>query len=230
MKPKTSMQLHLAVLEEVRRARQNRPPPGRMANLEDLLGQKVGRWTVVKFLYHKRPHNYMLCRCQCGKEGVVTSNHLRKRRSLSCGCLRREARNAIKYWAAGTPEYSVWRGICRRCGNPDPRYKYYNGRGIEVCQEWRNNFDVFYRDMGPRPTAAHTIERKDNYKGYSPDNCVWATRIQQARNRRNQLWVTFKGQTLSLAEWAERLGLNYARVHQRIRTLGWDHAKALTTP
>jgi hypothetical protein len=130
-----------------------------------------------------------------------------------------------------TPEYHVWQQIKRRCHNPrEKAYCNYGGRGIECCQVWRDSFQNFITDMGRRPSSSHTIERKNNDKGYAPDNCVWATRGEQACNRRSNRIVTIDGISRPLSEWTKDIGINYSTAVYRIKQLGWEPKDALTTP
>lgn len=108
-------------------------------------------------------------------------------------------------------------------------FENYQQRGITVCDRWRASFEAFLADMGERPKGT-SIERSDNSKGYEPGNCCWATRKEQARNTRRNKYLTFKGETRPLADWAELLDLNYSAVKQRINKLGWDVERAFTTP
>src|SRR5882724_8559459 len=125
-----------------------------------------------------------------------------------------------------TVEYSVWSSMISRCENTDnSAYKNYGGRGISVCPEWRANFSVFMKDMGRRPLD-HTIERIDNNGNYEPDNVVWATRIQQQRNRRACRYITHAEITLTVVEWAEKLGLKPTTIYNRLHR-GWPIGDAL---
>lgn len=109
----------------------------------------------------------------------------------------------------------------QRCQNPNDRtYKNYGGRGITVCDRWLESFENFYADMGPKPSPKHSIERKDNDGPYSPENCRWATRVEQGRNRRNNRRVTIGGETKCLSEWAVVAGVCYATMLSRTRR-GW---------
>ena len=129
-----------------------------------------------------------------------------------------------------TPEYEIWQGMRKRCTNPNTRaYKYYGGRGIKVCERWMDSFESFFADMGKRPSPTHSIDRIDNDKDYSPDNCRWATKTEQSRNQRRNHLLTLGGETLTLAEWAERHQQKYSVVLFRLAH-GWDAWKALTTP
>lgn len=129
-----------------------------------------------------------------------------------------------------TLEYSTWKRIKRRCYNVnDKDYPDYGGNGIGVCDEWRNDFSAFLRDMGRKPSAAHSIDRIDNSRGYEPGNCRWATPTEQVRNRSNAVRITFNGETLSVAQWAERIGVRYSTLAARLRA-GIAVERAVTMP
>lgn len=126
-------------------------------------------------------------------------------------------------------EYAIWANMKDRCANPRHRvFKDYGGRGITFCDQWKS-FKNFYQDMGPRPPGRYTLERKNNNGNYGPDNCIWATYIQQERNKRTTRRVTLNGTTLSMAEWVERLKSNRNVVDARLRK-GWSERAALMTP
>ena len=125
-----------------------------------------------------------------------------------------------------TTIYRVWSHMKGRCNNPnDSHYKWYGGKGISVCDRWKT-FPEFYEDMGDVPKGM-TLDRIDNNKGYSPDNCKWSTRLEQARNKSNSLVYTVKGKTMRLKEWAEFLETDYLTLYQRIKKLNWSIEKAL---
>lgn len=125
--------------------------------------------------------------------------------------------------------YRVWNGMMNRCNNPNNRsYDRYGGRGIKVCERW-HRFEDFLADMGEPPTGDHQLERTDNAGNYEPANCRWATRQEQARNRRSSHLIEFRGETKTLAEWCQILGLRHTTVLMRLRN-GWSAEKALTTP
>lgn len=123
------------------------------------------------------------------------------------------------------PEYSIWKGIRARCyGKTTPGYKFYGARNIRMCDGWHKSFDSFYADMGPRPSKHHSIERKDNDGNYSKDNCYWATRSEQANNRRSNINVTLGAETHTLMEWCRILGISYSKAwhrHENGKT-GWE--------
>jgi hypothetical protein len=149
--------------------------------LIDLLGLTFGRLTVVARAANRGARNNVAvwcCACACGAICDVVASNLRSGASTSCGCTRK------KHGKWRTPEYSVWRSMTQRCTcATHPAYHNYGGRGISVAESWLD-FANFYRDMGSRPTPSHSLERLNNDLGYSRDNCVWATRVEQGRNRR----------------------------------------------
>lgn len=132
---------------------------------------------------------------------------------------------------ANMMEYNAWWNMLVRCANPkNPRYAHYGGRGITVCEEWIHDFDQFITDMGQRPTAGHSIERVDNEKGYSKENCKWATRTEQQRNRRSAKLLTVNGETLNQIEWAKRMNIPYTLISMRINRYKWSVENAVLTP
>jgi len=128
-----------------------------------------------------------------------------------------------------TPEYRAWKGLVQRCTNPDhPAYGDYGGRGIAVCERWLDDVEAFIEDMGPRPSPRHELDRIDNDGPYSPENCRWTTVQRNARNRRSNRRITYRGETRTLAGWCELLGLPSDSVRKRLEA-GWSKAKAFGT-
>ncbi len=131
------------------------------------------------------------------------------------------------------PGYKCWQMMLNRCRNRRcAKWHHYGGRGITVCERWQGarGFENFVADMGERPSPKHEIDRIDVNGNYEPGNCRWATRKEQMRNVRSNLVIAFRGESLTLIEWAERLGMPYTMLHQRFYTLGWNAEKAFTTP
>lgn len=125
--------------------------------------------------------------------------------------------------------YPVWAAMIQRCNNPSSTaYANYGARGIAVCDDWQQ-FDGFLQDMG-NPPEGMTLERIDNDKGYCKENCKWATRLEQANNRRGLRLVTYGGRTQSLRRWAMELGMHYLTLYRRIVLNGWDVPRAIETP
>ncbi len=162
-----------------------------------------------------------LCRCECGKERVVSSNSLRRGLTQSCGCLSAEktAARALRHGHATdkggqSRVYSAWSGMKSRCSNPRfKQWKDYGGRGIKVCQRWQS-FTNFLEDMG-EPAEGESLDRIDPNKGYSPDNVRWASQEIQANNKRTALSLTIDGCTQTVTQWCNQLGLKRAGIYRR---------------
>jgi len=180
------------------------------------------------------------CRCDCGEFVLVRGTKLKSGQIQSCGCGMREYQNSPKDWEihgqAGTPKrkptslYNTWtlmRSRCCKVRNPD--YPSYGGRGVQVCERWLNSFTAFQEDMGPKPGASYTIDRIDVNGNYTPENCRWATRKEQARNRRDNVFVSYEGETLCLTNWSERFGVAARDIKRRLY-LGWSIERALREP
>lgn len=195
----------------------------------DLTGQRFNKLVAVR-ITGKRKNGLALwlCDCDCGEVTTVESAALRSGKIQSCGCLQLAA--ASTHGMSYSPEYRCWSGMRVRCENIQAKgYAAYGGRGIEVCARWKDAFENFLEDMGPKPTKSHTIDRIDNDKGYSPDNCKWATKSEQANNRRSNINITAFGKTHTVAEWAELSGIHRMTIYQRLDA-GWDWAIAVSKP
>lgn len=199
----------------------------------DLTGQRSGRLTVLRISHKdKRSAKYWLCSCECGKQIKIHYSSLKSGRSKSCGCWNKElmAKRNYQHGMSKTPMHNTWSSMIQRCSDKkSPSYPRYGGRGIEVCDRWRKSFKLFLADMGDRPNKAYSLERKDNNGNYSPGNCIWGTAKQQSRNRRSNRYLTYKGETKLLVEWAEALGMNINRISTRLHR-GWSVERALSTP
>lgn len=155
--------------------------------------------------------------CDCGSSVVVLAQNLKCGRTRSCGCNIATANRkaATKHGFTKFPEYSIWRLMIQRCTNPDdPRYKDYGGRGIAVCERWLK-FENFLTDMGRRPDGM-SLDRRNNDMGYEPGNCRWATSVTQANNTRRNRLVEYRGEILSITQWARRFGINARTLATRI--------------
>lgn len=184
-----------------------------------MVGQKFVRLTVVSRSESDKHGNIMWnCVCDCGEVKRVSSSKLKSGHTKSCGCYNRDLRIAAltKHGMVGTPVYRSWAGMKNRCTNAnDPHWPRYGGRGISVCERWLESFSNFYEDMGDSPFAGAEIDRIDNNGNYSPDNCRWATRAEQSRNRRSNIVLEYQGLKMCLAEWSRYTGIHYCVIKKR---------------
>jgi hypothetical protein len=196
-------------------------------------GQRFGRLTVVSF--HSFVPTKWLCQCDCGRMKIAWTKRLKRGWTTSCGCRLKELRAGAARRIHGeaaigkvTKEYRAWVQSQKRCYNPkDPRFAHYGGRGITVSQEWRDDYQVFLRDMGRCPVG-HSLDRIDNNGPYSRNNCRWGSRIQQANNTRVNRVLTLQGVTHTLAEWSRLTGIKRSTITQRIDYYGWSIEEALS--
>lgn len=193
----------------------------------DETGNVYGKLTVLGYAGRSlKTHKgaYWTCRCECGQELVVPGATLRNgaTRSCSAGC------GHTTHGMRSTREYWCWRDIKARCNKSDhPGYQNYGGRGIKVCERWRDSFENFFADMGLKPFEGASIGRINNDGDYTPDNCRWETPEQQQNNRRNCRYITYQGDTLTLTQWARRIGVHKNTLAARLKK-GWPLAKAMT--
>ena len=205
-----------------------------MAIVKRLENLKFGRLTAIKEVGRTKSGGALwVCKCDCGGEKVVSSDGLRSGRTQSCGCIKREQNVEMftTHGEHGTPLHRLWAGIKNRCYNPnEPKYVHYGARGIKVCPEWETNYPAF-RDwcLANGYSKGLTIERIDVDGDYSPTNCVFATQKTQQNNRRNNHRITYKGETKTLAQWADYLGMTYKMLEHRINR-GWGIEDAFTIP
>lgn len=206
----------------------------------NLTGKKFGRLTALKDVGKNKRGRVWECMCDCGKFVQVISTYLTSMHTRSCGCLQPDmakasgekrrthghTSNKNKQFAY---EYHTWASMKNRCyrvGNAS--YKNYGARGITVCDRWLNSFENFYADMGPRPSNEHSLDRIDTNSGYSPENCRWADKYQQAQTRTNVRAITAFGKTQSAAAWERDTGIPSMVIRNRLDS-GWDVEKTLTT-
>ena len=203
--------------------------------------ETFGRLTTVgpKFILRAsngKANAYQVCECSCGTIKTYARYNIINGNTSSCGCLDAEilAKRSTYHGLSRTPEHNIWKGITKRCKNSRCKgYRAYGGRGIQMCARWREpngqGFLNFLEDMGPRPGPEYTVERKNNNGDYCPENCEWADKTQQARNKRNNHMLTYNGKTQCLSAWAEETGISQGSIYYRITT-GWSVEDTLTTP
>jgi hypothetical protein len=188
----------------------------------DMTGKTIGRWSVLERDYGAKRVSW-LCVCECGVKRSVPGITLRGGKSLSCGCLIVDTNTTHGYgikWDR-KPEYTAWGHMKARCFNErNKSYKNYGGRGITVCDEWKNDFSRFLEDMRNRPNEEFTLERIDNDGDYTPENCIWASRKSQSRNRRvTKVWVVHGKEYETYRDAAKDLGLNRQVVFERFNNM-----------
>lgn len=206
------------------------------------IGTVFGRLTVIGdgepyIDKHGWKHGASRVLCECGTEKSVRNGKLQNGSTVSCGCLRLqksvERIQLLKtHGRTKTSEHRAWTQIKSRCSNNKDEQKYanYGGRGIQVCERWMNSFEAFLEDMGPRPSAKHSIDRFPNNDGnYEPGNCRWATSVEQCNNKRNNVLFTFYGKTMTLTQWSEISQVDRSTVEKRLKS-GWSEKKAFWTP
>jgi hypothetical protein len=206
---------------------------------KDFTAAQYGMLTTIGPNFRVANKTFAVCQCKCGSYGVYWTGSLRYGHTKSCGCQRQaNVLKAIhKHGESGknkTPEYATWAHIQYRCYcDTYTAYKDYGGRGIRVCDRWRDpvqGYANFLEDMGRKPSPSHTIDRYPDPDGnYEPGNCRWATKEQQARNRRGNKPIRVFGAVKLLVEWAEAYNMPPDLVGRRINK-GWSPEKALTTP
>ena len=202
------------------------------SRMRDLTGCVFGRLTVTR-LHSVTAHSTAkwLCRCTCGNQKPVVGSSLTSGVTVSCGCQKLESATSHKQSGGAhgkpSPEYEAWGRMLYRCNTPTcAAWDDYGGRGISVCERW-HSFENFLEDMGRRPSPKHSIDRFPNNDGnYEPSNCRWATAKEQTRNRRTSKMISFQGETLCAAEWAERIGVKYGTFLKRLGK--WPIEKAIT--
>lgn len=188
----------------------------RSSEMEKRGGRSVRIWT---------------CECTCGEVFTKAERHFRAGKLISCGCQWHYKLGSCDGGSVKHPLFQTWRAMINRCHDPKQKsFDRYGSRGIFVCERWRwgaagrAGFQTFLADMGPKPSPKHSIEREDNLSGYEPDNCCWATALEQSRNRRNVPKHTYDGLTMTLPEWGARLGVSRAGLARRLKE-GWSQER-----
>lgn len=202
-----------------------------------MIGKTYGELEVLGRDPDRMSPCHLKCRCKCGRETSVYKGSIISGATTSCGFHHAEKISRIKTThghtkgRGWTPEYAIWCTMLSRCSNPKtPHYADYGGRGIIVCEEWKE-FSCFLRDMGNRPSNKHSIDRFPNNNGnYEPGNCRWATSGQQSRNKRSNLWIEFNGRSQVLMDWAKELNMSHGILWHRICVLKMSPEVAFTTP
>jgi len=165
----------------------------------------------------------------CGNIKKIINNNVKKGQ-LTCGCFK--SGQKAKHHKSYSSEYNVYRGMIKRCYREKEKgYERYGGRGIKVCDRWldkEKGFQNFYEDMGPKPTPEYSIERRNNEGNYTPENCYWATKLEQGRNKRNNIIIEYNGKSQTLSDWARELGIKRVTLAKRLLIDKWPIEKAFS--
>lgn len=209
-----------------------KPPPEK--------GTRFGRLTVIeeaeRYVSSKgHTKRQMRCVCDCGSTSTFWLSSLKRGNTRSCGCLHKEmvsARFTKKVEGVPSSQHplkTTWQGMMQRVYDRNAiNYYHYGARGIKVCKRW-HSFDFFVADMGPKPSEKDTLDREDTNGDYCPSNCRWVDRTTQNNNARSNTLLTFEGVTLTVTQWARRVGLRASCIRSRIR-YGWSVDRILTEP
>ena len=197
----------------------------------DHSGEKFGEWTIIKKIDTEK----YLAKCSCGTEKIVFYNNLKRGLSTNCGCIQNEKcrKRMTTHGKSKSKIYMVWAGMKRRCYNPNQKsYPDYGGRGIKMCDDWKENFESFYKWSMENGYIEGEVEidRIDVNGNYCPENCRWADAKTQGQNKRNNIVVEINGETHILSEWCRILGVKRNTVKSRISQQGLTPYEALTIP
>lgn len=199
---------------------------------------RFGKLVVIRGPLGERLNHSLAfeCRCDCGQTRLVEGRRLRDGLVKSCQACgyaagaAKAAKHNRTHGQSHSRTFKRWQGMLERCRSKrHDVQRLYRDRGITVCRRWKNSFESFLKDMGRCP-AGRTLERLDNNKPYQPGNCIWATRKQQAANRRTNRRITFRGKTLMIVEWARRLGVHPSVITNRLNCSGYPEWLAVSCP
>lgn len=198
----------------------------------DMNGRIINNIEVLRYSHSNKKGDAMWeCRCRCGNTFTARGTDIRRGHTTSCGCLQREmtAEASKKHGMSKTRLYYVYSTMLKRCYlSSHKSYKNYGGRGIAVCDEWKNDFKTFFEwAMENGYEEGLSIDRIDVNGNYNPSNCRWASAKEQQNNRRNNRMITCNGKTQTMQQWADEIGVDARKIHNRINILHWDVEKAL---
>jgi hypothetical protein len=182
----------------------------------EFAGMRVNKLTLLKKVsIAGRRGVFWMCVCDCGSITTKYGGYIRNRSAVSCGCAM--AASKRKHGMSKSPEYKAWDNARSRCyRQKDPKYPLYGGRGISMCEEWRNSFEAFYADMGPRPTSKHSLDRVDGNGHYEPKNCRWATIEEQNNNRSSNRHITVSGVSMTVAQASQKYRIPHHKILARV--------------
>lgn len=206
-------------------------------DIEDYIGSKYGKLTIVSYDTKKGNSHYVNCKCDCGNTKSIRLLRLKSGETKSCGCIRKELfkknkKDKTTHGQTGTRLYNIYRSMKSRCyiKKNNKNYHSYGGRGIKICDEWLNDFESFYNwSYANGYNDDLTIDRIDNNGNYEPNNCRWITEAEQHNNTSRNINITYNGETKTLKQWSESVGINYHTLKKRYK-MGWSIEDMLTKP
>lgn len=183
----------------------------------NICGERYGRLVAIKRVSSRKQSTFWLFKCDCGAQKEISLTSVRRGHSKSCGCLNIDSlQGRAVHGMRKLSSYTVWQSMKERCYNKNYKsYMHYGGRGISVCDRWRNSFVNFFEDMGDRPNDK-SLDRIDNDGNYEPSNCRWTSKKVQRQNQRGIKLYPFENELLTIAEIARRSGVTYENLFYRI--------------
>ena len=209
-----------------------------MRQKHELTGQRFGLLVVIEgcepqIMPSGQRLSRWLCKCDCGTSRKVLTQNLVRGMQQSCGCNRSAAvaKARTTHGQSGTKTYHTWSHMKRRCYDTgDKSYPDYGARGVTVCKRWRDSYAAFIADVGQPPASDSMLDRINNHGNYEPGNVRWATRTEQNNNTRKNVFVTFRGETKTISQWAARHGFRMQVLWDRLQRYKWSVERAMTTP
>lgn len=212
-------------------------------DINNYLGKKFNRLTILKEVesvkYKKGIMRKVLCECDCGNKKEIDLNSIKRGKSTSCGCFNKEnsknlhTKHGFAMLSTGVrhPDYCIWIKMKSRCFNTnDKSYSNYGGRGIEVCDRWKDSFENFIKDLGWRPNNKYSLERIDYNGNYCPENCKWIHKSEQSKNSRRVKLIDYNGKSYCLTDLCKLLNLTYSTMRHRVYDLGIPFEEAMKYP
>lgn len=197
---------------------ENTPRSRRKKPRIDLIGHRYADCVVVEYAGYAGSKHRWRCLCDCGVGFEVVGHNLRSGITKSCGCRKRRNRPLLTHGLTNTRAHGIWKAAKQRCFNANAHnYRHYGGRGVTMCDRWRDSFQAFFDDMGECPDGM-SLERIDHNGDYEPGNCRWATQAEQVRNTRRNLMVEHAGRVMTAKDYARETGAIYSTLCARLRT------------
>lgn len=206
---------------------------GNIMILHDLTGERFGKLIVISRAENKSSKTRWLCECDCGNRKIINSSDLVTGKTTSCGCYKREKilKQNITHNKSDTRLYNIWCGMKQRCDyKENNRYYLYGGKGIKVCEEWKEFHNFYNWSMKNGYKDDLSIDRIDNSKNYDPENCRWVNPKVQGNNTVRNILIEYKGTQKTLSLWCDELNLPYHTIYARIHRLNWEIERVFSVP